>query len=812
METALLALVASLAPGPSATRGDDGVVIRFSVDAPADVEVSIIDAAGGIVRHLAAGVLGREGAPPAPLAPGLSQRLEWDGRDDLGRPAKGGPFRVRVRTGTRAVLGAVLGDPGVIGSKVYGLATDGEGALYVASGGGYGDNIFTIRVFDRSGAYRRTIFPYPANLRVADVDGFGKQTPRDGKLNPPQFHGLLPWIYPNGLGGLIGNRVQNGVLWMTNGRGEICRIRAADGACVSWGGTESPAPPAQGPIAWASAPDGRSLFLAGWYHKAKGIADGQVFRVDPSGGKREPFARIDVPADAFWAIEENGWYNFTNWGRKNGMSAIHGVAVDESGRVYACDRVNQRIAVYDASGSLLGETAVEWPDLIALGRGEEIYVTTRKVIDGYKAINEVKVLKLSGWKDGRILASLALAGRQAPSMAVDVSGDPAIIWLSLAGTEEGPKNDPAAGSASILRIEERDGKFLLAGRLGGADAAMPEAVVKVWADPRSEDIIVSDGWSGLVRLDGRTGERKPFPLKGIDLAFGPDGYIYVYGQAGWHELIARFDRNFNAVPFPATGKNTTALTTTGKDVYGRYGHGWSNKGIAVALSGRIYAHNMYDWHKYFVNVWDPSGRAERHAGPGDGLVGPTDPEGGGLCVDAAGNVYVGLHGGPADAPPAPASDGQPTTGAIVKFGPAGGGYAGEGDGIPWAGSRVGDIVRGAIAVYPGLGPQTTGGCVCKEARFDMDPWGRLVIPNAVDYRVRMIDNAGNEILRFGSYGNADSRGPGSAVPDPEIPLGWPICASAGRIEKGWIYVADALNRRVVRVDLRFATEESCPIE
>jgi len=102
--------------------------------------------------------------------------------------------------------------------------------------------------------------------------------------------------------------------------------------------------------------------------------------------------------------------------------------------------------------------------------------------------------------------------------------------------------------------------------------------------------------------------------------------------------------------------------------------------------------------------------------------------------------------------------------------------------------------------------------VCKEARFDIDAWGRLYIPNAVEYCVRVADNAGNPIIRFGHYGNADSRGSGSAVPEPEIPLGWPICASAGQIEKGRIYVADTLNRRVVRVDLRFAIEESCPIE
>ena len=59
------------------------------------------------------------------------------------------------------------------------------------------------------------------------------------------------------------------------------------------------------------------------------------------------------------------------------------------------------------AGQPLGHTPVEHPDLVALSpRGSEVYVTTRKVVDGYQARNEVSVLKLSGAKDGRVLAAL----------------------------------------------------------------------------------------------------------------------------------------------------------------------------------------------------------------------------------------------------------------------------------------------------------------------------------------------------------------------------------------------------------------------
>ncbi|MCX7804344.1 MAG: hypothetical protein N3A38_04045 [Planctomycetota bacterium] len=790
----------SFSAKPSAAKEGDGAKISFAVSAPTDVEVAVLDAKGNVVRHLAAGVLGGKNPPPEPLKPGLSQELLWDGKDDLGRPAHGGPFKVRVRAGTRVKPGGFIGEADVLESSVYGLATDEQGQLYVATGGGYGGNLFTIKVFDRAGKYLRTIFPYPANLKVEDVAGFAKHEPRDGRLNPPQFNPLLPWIYPDALGGLMGNSIRGNVLWLTSGSGKICRIRASDGACISWNAGKPPAPPALGPICWAASPDGKTLYLAGWALPGRNVPDGQVFRVDPATGERSTFVRIDVPADSFWLTEKNGWDNYTNWGRKNGVSAIHGLAVDGEGRVYACDRVNQRIAVYDSAGQLLGSSPVEHPDHVALSPGgQHIYVTTRRIVDGYRAINEVRVVKLSGWKDGKVLAELKLQGNNAPSMAVDATKEPAIIWLSN------------VGKGGIARIEDRGSEFVLTGTLGEKPHPVPGAIVKVWADPPSDNVIVSDGWAGQFCYDGVTGEPRKWPLKGMELAFDRAGNYYVYGQNGWHELVTRFDREFKPLPFPATGKNTTTLTTTGKDVYGRYGHGWCNKGLWVAPDGRIFVYNMYDWCKYFINVWDAEGRAEKGPRVADGLLGPLDAEGGGVCVDFKGNIYVGMHGFPKSAPGG-RSDGL---GSVVKFGPNGGGYVaarGEKPGIEWKGGLMA-FVEGGLMACTGLAPQPgRGGCVCKEARFDVDGWGRLYIPNALEYCVRIVDNAGNEIAKFGYYGNPDSRGPDSAMPEPDIAFGWPMAVSAGHIHKGRIFVADTLNHRVARLEVRHEREETAEVK
>src|SRR5581483_2436263 len=90
-------LAAETGPGftrkPTAVRSGDRLKIEFAVDRATDVAVTIEDDRGKIVRHLAGGVRGKN--PPEPRRPNaLAQALEWDGQDDLGKPAAGGPFRV----------------------------------------------------------------------------------------------------------------------------------------------------------------------------------------------------------------------------------------------------------------------------------------------------------------------------------------------------------------------------------------------------------------------------------------------------------------------------------------------------------------------------------------------------------------------------------------------------------------------------------------------------------------------------------------------------------------------------------------------
>jgi hypothetical protein len=98
-------------------------------------------------------------------------------------------------------------------------------------------------------------------------------------------------------------------------------------------------------------------------------------------------------------------------------------------------------------------------------------------------------------------------------------------------------------------------------------------------------------------------------------------------------------------------------------------------------------------------------------------------------------------------------------------------------------------------------------CTCRSSQFDVDPYGRLFIPNGVSCQVYMVDNAGNTISAFGQYGNTDARGglsgPGQTSSKPDIPLAWPTSVAAS---EDFVYVADAVNARLACVQMVYAID------
>ena len=194
----------TFAKKPTATRVGDGsyqkVRIDFAVDRETDVTVDIEDGAGRIVRHLVAGMLGKN--PPEPLKAGsLVQSLEWDGKDDDGNQILGGPgatakpsaeagLKVRVGLGLGAsYAGQAFADKDRTGPNhlegVLGLAAASDGRVYVldrCNGQVWGGT--RVLVFRRDGVYERTIKPFPSNTPIEQAKAAGAITNSFGAFNP----------------------------------------------------------------------------------------------------------------------------------------------------------------------------------------------------------------------------------------------------------------------------------------------------------------------------------------------------------------------------------------------------------------------------------------------------------------------------------------------------------------------------------------------------------------------------------------------------------------------------------------------------
>ena len=124
------------------------------------------------------------------------------------------------------------------------------------------------------------------------------------------------------------------------------------------------------------------------------------------------------------------------------------------------------------------------------------------------------------------------------------------------------------------------------------------------------------------------------------------------------------------------------------------------------------------------------------------------------------------------------------------------------------------FVEEPLKIYPGLSNVGGGfgdGCMCRQSMFQVDGWGRIWYPQATLSCIRVIDNNDNLISQFGHYGNIDSRGSSedSLIKKPEIPIGWP--QSVGVSQK-YIYIADVLNRRIVRLKKVYAADQTVSIK
>ncbi len=838
---------------PAVRRAGDKVIITFAVSAATDVSVAVEDANGRVVRHLAAGLLCENA--PVPLKPGLAQTLEWDGKDDLGRPARGsakGPFRVRVKLGLAPVFDGFIGfDPashnplrtqgmGYGIAAVRALATGPKGEVFVfhtLKGGSESWSIdLSCAVFNREGKYLRTIMPYPANLPEEKLKRFRRIEAEGGTSIPFLYHTDK---YPNGAGRgrtllPLASESQEGSNATPLHRG----IATRDGRVAF---VNSP----------FVSPDTRAMFVIN--------ADGSVPADGPLGAS---FGKGAVSASLALSSDEKTIYvscvnrRGRNRGPVNtvyrcgwkdkaatpfvskGLSNPRGAAVDKDGNVYVADRGNDRVAIFKPDASFLGEIKVEKPERVEVHpRTGAVYVLAGERTN--------QLLKFDSWKGARPSLRAEVPSFRhklyTAGLVLDASGDTPVLWVYPRG--------PAYARFTLLRIEDEGkafGKQVDIARLPSKSPLFTAGDVMTLSVSRRASVLnvgsrfYDVGEGKLLKLD--PGARRLLNAKGSAGAFGLDGNFYLQWGLGTFRLGP--DLKPKSFPNPArdAGKYKPAVWKSFKSSLEKYGAiggiGGSARlrarGVTADSQGNVYVLLETGWvsdKPTALSKYGPNGSMKKER-----LIDAEFRCVESVRVDFQGNIYVAVAIRPGKQLLPPGLEGKvradpngPETrsgrdyypglyGSILKFGPEGGlikkgcggakcnyGYDGvtEVKGAKWI--HLG--VTGTLGFNPKCGPNRH--CACQSSRFDVDGFGRVFYPDAGRFRVRVMDTNANEIGWFGSYGNVDSAGPKSAVPVPRLPLAWPqaVAVDDGKA----VYVGDRMNRRVVKVKLDCCAEETCAL-
>lgn len=856
---------------PTAVRRGAAFSIAFAVDRPTDVVVTIEDGTGKIVRHLAGGVLGKNA--PAPLEPGkLAQALAWDGKDDFGKAAAGGPFQVRVRLGLKPEFDRfLLHDPHGSG-PISALAVGPRGALYVfhrdgTVNGNMGGH--KIKIYDQGGAHQRVLAPFSADIAPDKIKALGVFQTDKGELAPHIYNWETLSFYPDNVG-VRGRDMPELSCPAVDSKGRVYWL--AKGPCLV-------AIDADGGIPYDSflgerlLPDVKELRLAGenflyWSERpclAVSTDDKHVYFAGLSKGhgdfkKAQPLPcvfRVDA------ATRQNVQVfvgKLDQAGAGQGLlTAPRGLAV-ANGHIYVADPpANRVVAFSEKDGTYAGEIAIENPQVLGVDPASgAVYVCV------YTGAMTADLVKFSGLGGKELYRTKLPRTGQSPNagvhrIAVDATAKPVRIWMpGVYGTPERLYLIEDTGDGFVNKGDPRPKTPVT---IPGTGKGKPEAVAgiegprDISVDRVRGEVYIKGNGNKTYRLDDETGavtgvidvsRVHPGTVLAAQLVPGQDGDLYVFT---WNKGLWRLDRDGN--PKNWDGLNSYAIPIEGMmNFQMRYlalKPFASTDEVYLIGTANYLSKDPKDAGRFLtLNAIGQDGKTRRT------LIWQC-LNGAIPRLDAKGNIYIADLVKPPDRsypeffdgklPPPPKNTGGGDLfwysymyGSILKFPPEGG--------IVWhqqnlpksaVGEPPADLlakpkvpfkrhfayqphltgeVQGALWTRFGYAPYSshmsgnTSHCMCEGSGFDVDPFGRVFFPNLGQFRVEVIDTNNNPITTFGSYGNEDSGGPAARVKTPAIPLAWPIYVA---VSDRFAYVADTVNRRVVRVKLSYRAEAKCAV-
>lgn len=813
--------------------GGNRLWVEFQVNESTDVAVSIVDMRdSSVVRHLAAGVLGSKA--PAPLLPNtLVQRIEWDGKDDLGFavPAPAA-MKARVRAGMTVSFVQYAGNNpysftkglSALGGGIFGIVKGTDGTVFVCGNPGavHHGHVYTpvkyVRQYDKDGQYLKTVYPYPSTLDFSRVQGWrAKRYPDSGSYTPIHSNNALP-TWSNSLFDVL-KQGHNPRLHFMDSRGRLVYggERAlltfeADGGKLDTVSAASlistpPIPGVYNPILLGGAiltpmPLSDDILVSGIYaantnsgHLVNALdtgvyRDGRVFRVDPATRTASVWLDLDtvitVKAARFLALQ----------GDEN-MAAIHGMATDDKNRIYVCDRFNERIGVYDTAANLLGSITLPAGEKVAInGTTREIYALARQynTLNGTGALRLYKFAPFDSGAALRCSLNLSTGFRPEAFLVVNDSSRPATVWV---------------GDGTVKIYRDLGTSFALSKDFNVPASSETPGFDRLTVDRRNETVYFNDTWWGLYKITDwsnpvirvcSTSANKRLLAK--DCAISPHDILYVRQSPGTESndaaSLGRYTLDDKHVPvnWTNTGGNIMA-----PHYYNKYGVCTAERGLAVRPDGVVASMHTFGDKPQYVNkgyeVAFYSDSGSRDTLFGKTKVWPLPPRNGGIKFDIKGNLYIGAKVAALgqETPAVFTGDYAYSTsaGSIIRF-PAGFDTAS----VTSTGVKASSYKTYTVDMAPYSSENGGGFCICRSPRFDVDPYGRLFVPNAVTCRVAVIDNEGNDIIRFGKYGNIDGPAGGATVS-----LNWPTSVAAS---EDFIYVADFANNRIARMRMNYEAD------